>query len=91
LLPKDALKDLLCQKGLSRTDKLLLCLAVDVSRAKAVGEIKAMAVEAGLRVAKTWNVSDILGRASELAVRTGVGWELTGSGTQRIATLAGPM
>jgi hypothetical protein len=91
LLPKEFLKDLLTQKELSSTDKLLLCLAVEPETAKAVADIRELAVSSGLRAAKKWNISAFLGAALELAVRTDQGWELTAKGNQHVARIAGPL
>lgn len=91
MLPEDALKDLLAQASLDRKEKLLLCLAVDPSRGKAVREIEGLATRAGLRKAKDWNISAILSSAAGLAVRTASGWELTGPGTEFVSKLAGPL
>lgn len=91
MLPRESLKDLLSRKDFSRQDKLLLCLAVDMSSAKAVKDIKSLATGAGLRSTKDWNVSAILKASNGLAVRTDAGWELTTAGTEHVARLAGPL
>jgi len=91
LLPKESLKDLLTQKELSKTDKVLLCLAVEPENAKTVAAIRALAVSSGLRAARNWNLSAFLRAASELAVRTDQGWELTAKGTQHVSRIAGPL
>lgn len=91
MLPEESLKDLLTQKSVSKADRLLLCLAVDPADAKAVKDIRELAVSSGLREAKKWNVSLILRSAPESVVRTDRGWELTAKGIQRVATIAGPL
>jgi hypothetical protein len=91
VLPRESLKDLLTQKELSSVDKLLICLAVEPENPKAVKELRAMAVTSGLRAAKKWNISSLLNRVSELAVRTDSGWELTAKGGEYVAKLAGPL
>jgi hypothetical protein len=91
LLTAEALTELLHQPALGKTDKLLLCLAVDDGRPKAVKEIKSLAVRAGLRAAKTWNVSDLLSKSAGRAIRTDAGWELRAEGREYVANLAGPM
>jgi hypothetical protein len=90
LLPKDTLKDLLSQT-LSRADKLLICLAVEAEKPKEVKQIRSLAVGAGLRAAKDWNISNILGQVTALAVRTTTGWELTVLGSEHVARIAGPL
>lgn len=91
MLPKESLKNLLTQRELSNTDKLLLCLAVEPETPKAVADVRGLAVSSGLRAAKKWNVSAYLRAASELAVRTEQGWELTARGSQHVARIAGPL
>lgn len=90
MLPKDTLKDLLSQ-DLSNTDKLLVCLAVEPVGARTVAELRELAVRAGLRSAKKWNISDMLKRAVRLAARTASGWELTAQGVEHVAQTAGPL
>lgn len=91
LLPEDALKDLLSQRDLSKTDKLMLILAVDSGNAKEVKEIKRIAHRSGLRAISKWNVSSLLSRAKEMAVRTSKGWELTSAGVKHVSMLAGSL
>jgi hypothetical protein len=91
LLAKEALKDLLSQKELSNTDKLLLCLAVEPARSKAVKDVTQLAWDSGLRSVKKWNVSHLLKGAGERTVRTGTGWELTAKGTEHVSKIAGPL
>jgi hypothetical protein len=90
LLPKDALKDLLSQ-DLSSADKVLICLAVEGETAREVKEIRKLALNAGARAAKKWNVSDLLARSPLLAARTSSGWELTAQGYEHVARIAGPL
>jgi hypothetical protein len=87
MLPRDALKDLLHVKGLTRAEQVLLCLAAGGGGPLVVSEIKHLAISAGLRRAKEWNVSNILQRANGLVVRTDTGWELNGSGRNALAKL----
>jgi hypothetical protein len=90
LVTTEALTELLHQHALGKTDKLLLCLAVDAGRPKSVKEIKAIAAKAGLRAAKAWNVSSLLAGSNGRAVRTENGWELRADGREYVAQLAGP-
>jgi hypothetical protein len=76
---------------LSNTDKLLICLAVDAENAKPVKEVRGLAVSAGLRAAKNWNISSVLSRAKELCANTTAGWALTANGHQHVARIAGPL
>ena len=90
MLERSALKDLLSKKEFGRKDKLLLVLASDNAASRSVAQIRQIAADAGLRSIKDWNVSDILAAGEPLAIRTGVGWELTSDGKARVATLVGP-
>lgn len=87
MLSRDALKDLLHIKGLTRAEQVLLCLAAGGGGPLVVSEIKSLAVGAGLRRSQEWNISDILRRTNGLAVRTDTGWELNGSGRNEVAKL----
>ena len=84
---RSSLRDVLHQKGLKRRDQLLLILADgnDADVAKAVSEIKQIAMSNGLREAKNWNVSLTLERTTKeekekRAVRIDKGWLLTSAG-----------
>lgn len=83
-------KDLLASRAYSRTEKLLLCLAVEPLRAWQVRDVREAAVAAGLRGARKWNISQLLRDAGGLTVRTRDGWELTTEGRAHVHTLAGP-
>lgn len=90
MLARDHLKDLLSNSDYTKTDKLLICLAVDVDVAKEVSAIRNLAEASGLRVVRGWNVSQLLSATKSLAVRTAKGWELTSNGKLRVGTLIGP-
>jgi hypothetical protein len=90
LLPPDSLKDLLSQ-NLTDRDRVLICLAVEPVGPRKVAEILALAIPAGWRASKKKNLSDVLRRATGLAVRTDAGWELTSAGGQHVAKIAGPL
>jgi len=89
LLSKQSLKDLLHQKGLNKTQKLLLCIAVDSEKSKSVKEIISIAKGAGLQSAQGWGVSALLGGSKGKAIRTDSGWELTSSGKETVKKVAG--
>jgi hypothetical protein len=89
LLAKSSLKDLLHMQGMSKTDKVLLCLAVEADSPKSVKQIKEIAQDAGLSVMKNWNVSNLLARSKGLAIRVKDGWELSSSGRGHISKIAG--
>ena len=89
MLAKESLKDILHRSELSNTDKVLICLSVNEESAKAVKEIRQLAIAAGLRKAKNWNVSAMLDRSGGKAVRTSDGWELASLGKSYVAKLVG--
>lgn len=74
--------------GLSQTEKLLICLAVDADRAKQVADVRKIAVDAGVRQASKWNISTLLSRTQGLAIRINDGWELTSEGRDRVKIIA---
>lgn len=90
MLTKEALKNLLHQTGLTKTEKLLLCLAADGDKAKSIAQIKEIAKVAGLQSAKTWNISAFLSASGGKAIHTDTGWELTAKGKEVVTRLAGP-
>jgi hypothetical protein len=89
MVPKERLKDLLHKPGLTRKQQILLCVAVDVDRPKAVAEVRELAVAGGLRAAGSWNISSILTSAPGKIVRTNGGWELTAQGKTEVRSLLG--
>ena len=88
MLTKEALQDILHQQGLSVTDQLLICLAVDVERVKKVREIRTLAIDSGSRKAKDWNISRYLSSANGLAIRILDGWKLTANGKTHVQGIA---
>lgn len=88
MLNRKALKVLLHADGVNQTDRLLLCLGVDVDKPKTIGEIKDLAVSAGLRSAAKWNISSLLSASRGKAIRAAEGWELGAKGKEAVRTLA---
>lgn len=86
MIKPDALIDLLALDGLTRGEKLMLCMAVEVGRSKPVKEITALAHDHGLRAVRGWNVSAILGKTPTV-VRGKQGWLLTSPGRDHVAAL----
>lgn len=82
-----SLKAALHSAGVSNTDKLLILLLADQSKAQPVKEVRAKAVAQGVRAAKDWNISKLLGAARGRAIRVSNGWELTSTGIQHLAAL----
>lgn len=85
-----ALKDLLHKDDLSNIDRFLLCLAAEPMTPRSVAQIREIALLAGLTQASRTNISALLGRAKNLAIRTPDGWELTTQGKAHIGTITGP-
>ncbi len=77
-------------RDISRLDKLLVVLATFVEGCQ-VHEIGVRAAEGGMRIPKTWNVSNILRRSKGLAIRTPSGWEITETGLERLRQLGLPI
>lgn len=89
MLAEHALGDLLNKSDLSKKDRFLLCLAVEVDTPKQVKEIRAIAVRAGFRsAARDRNISSHLSRSKGLAVRAPEGWLLTSAGRDHVQELA---
>lgn len=89
MLDIDILKNLLHQSGFSNTEKLLLCTAFEANTPKSVSSIKEIAKKAGFRQIDKWNISLLLSRSKGFAIRISDGWELTESGKEKVAQLAG--
>ena len=82
------LKNALHQKGLSRQSQVIIALGF-TARAATVAEIRAIVANAGVRAARKWNISSVLGSLSGIAVRTNEGWELTDTGRTEFERLSG--
>ena len=70
-------------KDISRLDKLLLILAT-FDRPCSISNLRSKALESGLRISKSWNLSSILTRSNGLAIRTPNGWEITNAGYKHL-------
>lgn len=90
MLPNSSLRDLVHERTFTQLDKLLLCLAVESSKPKRPAAVVALAVAAGLRAVKKWNVSAILTSSKGLATNATDGWLLTSLGIDHVRRLAGP-
>lgn len=78
-MDKELFQDTLNNPAIPRRMKLFLCLFI-ANKPQSVTQIKALAVEAGVREIAGWNVTDILNKARGLAVRLPDGWILTSRG-----------
>lgn len=86
----ESLKNILCDPELTNTQRLLICLAVNMNRPKSVSEIKQLTQKGGLNEARKWNISDYLAKARRYAVRTDEGWSLTIPGKTYVEELIKP-
>ena len=89
LLDEASAKQVVHAGKLSKTTKLLICLAVGNSP-KSVTQVREIGARLGLSAVGKWNASQLLA-ASTGAIRTTSGWELTQTGRTEVETLAGPL
>lgn len=87
MLTDTTLRDILARIELSRLDKVLAIMYFAGGSVATTSDIKAKAKALGVRRADTWNVSSILSRGKGVAVRTALGWELTGQGILHLRSL----
>jgi hypothetical protein len=90
LVSIEALKDLLSQPGFSKTEKVLICLAVEIERPKPIWEIRKIAFKNGLRAATQWDISKLLSRSKGKATLLEKGWRLTTHGADYIKGIISP-
>jgi predicted nucleotide-binding protein len=88
LLTDAILREVIHQPNLSRTDILLLCLAVGADNPKQVKEIQRLAIDAGVLGVKKWNISIILSRTEGWAIRIKDGWVLSRDGKAYVSEIA---
>lgn len=85
------LPDSVYRTRLERRDLLLAVMLFGGQTHYAPADLKARAVGGGFREVKSWNIADILGRASKqvppLALRVAAGWEVTTDGIKHLAQL----
>lgn len=85
-LNRDGVKDLISSKALSRSDKLIICLAFS-DKPLNTRDLKSQCHQFGMVGVKNWNVTDIL-RKSGYALHTALGWEIVAKGKERISELS---
>lgn len=85
MLDVNALKDWL-HRDLPARDKLLLTLAT-FDKPVQLADIRSRAEEAGFKLPKKWNLSNVLGRSGGLAIRIPAGWELSETGKNHLRNL----
>ncbi len=88
MLTLDQLKVVVHRKGLTQTDRALLCLAAAGGADAGVKQIRALAEDAGVKGAKNMNLSGLLSASKAKAFKTPAGWELTFEGKEHVVSLA---
>lgn len=88
MLTLEQLKATVHKKGLTRTDVALLCVGAAGARGVATGSVREFALNAGVKGAKSLNISQHLASAKGRVFKTPSGWELTTEGRQHVAALA---
>ncbi|HBC3375486.1 TPA: hypothetical protein KDX49_004742 [Vibrio parahaemolyticus] len=89
MLSSESVKQHISDPKINQKDKVLLCLAVDVSTPKPVKDIIQVGIQCGYPTIKKLNVSSILSRHKGLVVRSPEGWELTAKGKVHVKGLIG--
>src|SRR6266851_7208582 len=87
-LSREQLREAIHQSGLTRKEQALLVLLA-LGKPASQGEIKAAALDAGLREMLNWNLTRILQSMTGQAVQTPNGWELLDQAKRRGRELAG--
>lgn len=75
-MKKSELQSLIIDPNISQKDKILTLLYAS-NKALTTTEIRAAGIDNGLRDIKTWNVSDILNKLKNNAIKTKAGWEIS--------------
>jgi hypothetical protein len=86
-LDDESLKAALHTHGLTNSDKLLFVLLSFDGQPRAVKDVRAKTVSYGIRAAKDWNISRLLGASNGRAILVTNGWELTASGREHLQKL----
>lgn len=88
MLTLDQLKQALHRQHLTKTDVALLCAATGGAKAVPTSAVRKLALESGVKGAKTINFSAHLSSAEDKAFKSPQGWELTEVGRKYVAGLA---
>lgn len=89
MLTLEQLKSVVHQKGLTKTDICLLCVAAVGGVGVSTIAAKKQALEVGVKGAKSWNFSAFLSSAEDKVFKAPSGWELTAKGREHVAKLSG--
>lgn len=88
MLTLEQLKQAAHRRGVTKTDVALLCVAAGGAVAVSVGNVRKLALEAGVKGAKNINFSAHLSSTEDKAFKSIGGWELTDAGRQYVASIA---
>lgn len=88
MLTIDQLKQAVHRQRLSKTNVALLCVAAAGGKSVRTETVREVALQVGVKGAKTTNFSSHLASADDKVFKTAEGWELTKSGREYVATLA---
>lgn len=85
MLTLEQLKQAVHEKGVTKTDIALLCVAAAGAKAAPTASVKKLALEAGVKGAKNLNFTAHLHSAEDKVFKTPDGWELTEAGRKYVA------
>ncbi len=88
MLTIEQLKQAIHRQRLSKTDIALLCVAAAGGKLVTSATVRKLAIESGVKGAKTINFSAHLASAEDKVFKGAQGWELTDSGREYVAGLA---
>lgn len=88
MLTLDQLKQAVHRKKVTKTDTALLCVAAAGAKGASSAQVKKLAIDAGVKGAKTLNFTAHLHSAEDKVFKTPDGWELTDTGRSHVAALA---
>jgi len=88
MLTLEQLKQAIHKKKISKTDAALLCVAAAGAKAAPTQTVRQLALESGVKGAKTINFHAHLSSAEDKVFRAPGGWELTDTGRKYVAGLA---
>ena len=88
MLTLEQLKQAVHQKGITKTDIALLCVAAGGAKDVPTKEVRKFASDAGVKGAKNINFASFLNMAHTRVFKTPEGWELNATGRAHVASLA---
>ena len=88
MLTIEQLKQTVHRPGITKTDTALLCVAAAGGKAAPTASVRKIAIEVGVKGAKTINFSAHLSSAEDKVFAAPTGWELTEVGRKHVAGLA---